>query len=917
MNMRYLLFLLLAGIHTSLSIYGQSESKAEVYGKVREYNDDGFGKQLLPTRGATVQLAAGKDTLYTTTNYDGIFLFKNIKPQIIQLKIFLLGKKTIEGEYELEGGRNAFYFTMENASEQIESAKVTADAQLSHQLADTTIYNVKLLHMLEGESARALLEQLPGFAVKENRIEVDGEPVKRTYVNGVLVFGDSPVTAIDALKADEVVQVNVYDELSPEDERRGITHAKKQRVLDIKTLEKIVSVTDAVLLAEGGADEYGQARYQGMGAVAFWSEMTNMSAFVSGDNLSSTIQSDDKYSQATPLQLAAIAMSHSLPLNTYSESLTAKIGFAKYWKDRLYGNSVRGTYSFGNNYLKSASNALTQYYQEDNSPAMAYYDTTSSSSVMKRHVFSVMADLHDTPLKSILLTAFGSVENTANDAIDIERIISDDIKYRQELSGGKIGNHNFSVGAQWTNNDLEKLKPSLEVNAGFTNERNVSWKVDTLASSYTRRKLSSDGKGNGVNLNATARLSYAVFNDEMRALSINGDYRFNYHDIIKRQMSIDSLDVKNPKISTGSTFDYTWKDVSHGVSLGCSYFTRKLQIDGGLAFMATAVLGEDRFPEAAPTDKHYYSVLPSVALKYGNLSFSASTRTETPSREQLCAIISDANPMVLTAGNPLLDKSYVLTEKLSWSKPLKKYNGRLLLSLGGESSFSPIVSKSEYFGTKTILSEYAGYAALAGARLYRYENSPAPSWTVNGMATYSGVFCKRKLIASSSLSGRFSQVPQYVGDDIVKFNDTRLSSSVNLRYTHSKNLKISFSPSVSYVNSSNSNSQMLAESIGISVPLNVNCIIFKHGFIKVDNRFGYSHYLSGLGSDITTDFLSATAGWRFLKNALTVSASANDIFNASTKYVTSATAQYFNQTWTPNYGRYYLLSVIYEFRKKQ
>lgn len=48
----------------------------------------------------------------------------------------------------------------------------------------------------------------------DNSVSVDGVKVSRTYVNGILVFGDNPMNAVNALKADEVTQVKVYDEQS-------------------------------------------------------------------------------------------------------------------------------------------------------------------------------------------------------------------------------------------------------------------------------------------------------------------------------------------------------------------------------------------------------------------------------------------------------------------------------------------------------------------------------------------------------------------------------------------------------------------------------------------------------------------------------------------------------------------------------
>lgn len=144
--MRYILVLFWSMCVLSLStLYAQSSGKADIYGTVRENVDNGLRLVSRGLPGATVQLATSTDTLYTTTNIQGVFLFKGIIPQKVRLRLFMLGKNAIEGEYEIEAGRNAFYFTMDDAREQLESAKVTAESELSRTVADTTVYNVKLL----------------------------------------------------------------------------------------------------------------------------------------------------------------------------------------------------------------------------------------------------------------------------------------------------------------------------------------------------------------------------------------------------------------------------------------------------------------------------------------------------------------------------------------------------------------------------------------------------------------------------------------------------------------------------------------------------------------------------------------------------------------------------------------------------
>lgn len=914
--MRYCLLLLTACVLNLTALNAQTSNLADIYGTVSEYYNNGFTQYSRPLPGVVVQLVTDTDTLYTNTSNKGVFLFKGIKPQKVHLMLSLLGKQTLAGYYEIEAGRNAFFFTMDDAKEQLKSAKVTAESELSRHVADTTIYNVKLLNTLEAERARALLEQLPGFKISDNKISVDGKEVKRTYVNGVLVFGDHPVAAVDALKADDVVQVNVYDELSPEDKRRGLIHGEKERVIDIKTKNKIVSLTNAVVLAEGGADQGGQPRYQGLGAAAFWSEMFNASVMAACDNLSASLQ-DATYNSLAPMQLAKTAQVHSLPRNSVSESITTKLEFEKYWKDRAYGNKLKGSYTYGRKHLRTASNALTQYYQTNDNPEMSYFDTTSSVGITNRHNFIIHADLHDTPLKSISIFATGTIDDNTQTDRNIEKIVADKIRLRQESASNKHGNQNLELHAGWTDNDLKTITPTIELSAGFSRENLVSWTVDTMATSYNRRRLTTEGSGNGLRMDAVARLSYRAFNDDKHSLLINGRYDFRYRNIAKRQMSIDSLDVTNPIISIGSTFDYTWNNMDNAISLSASYSTSRLTLYGGVSLMDEMVLGDDRFPTAAPINRHYFSVLPSVALKYDNLNFRVLTHAVTPAQEQIRNYINDTNPMVLTAGNPLLKESYMVDGQLVWTVPLGKNGSRVMLTASGNFLFNPVVSHSTFFKSDTVLPEYFDYMAPAGSMLYSFTNSSIPAWSARASFSYSGVLFQKKLVASPGASGSFDRRPQYIGEDVIGVNDTRLSFSAPLRYSPSKKLKISFNPSLLYWKSYNDQEQTLAESLNSNVNLMIKYNFLKHGFADLHNRLGYSHYISGSGKDITTDFLSATIGWRFLKNSLSVSITGNDLLNASTNYATETTAQYFREKWTPNYGRYFLLSVIYEFRKKK
>ena len=178
-----------------------------------------------------------------------------------------------------------FLFSMQEQVEELSGASISAEIPLIRQIQDTTVYNAKAIKTLKDSDLRQLLEMLPGFEVSENAIMVDGRPVNRTYVNGKLVFGDKVTTALDALRADEVSEVKVYDELSDIDKHRGVRNARKNRVLDIVTKDSFISIAKASAAVSGGADQTGQIRYATAGVLEFHSEMFQAEALLDCSNI--------------------------------------------------------------------------------------------------------------------------------------------------------------------------------------------------------------------------------------------------------------------------------------------------------------------------------------------------------------------------------------------------------------------------------------------------------------------------------------------------------------------------------------------------------------------------------------------------------------------------------------------------------
>ena len=904
----------------------QKDSLASINGKIYDGSAEDLGSATFHPNIQLVTFDGEKaDTSYTAADRDGVFSFRNIRPQKVYLKVFCVGRKTIEGYYELAAGRNAFFFTMEDAPQQIDESKVTAEVPLMKQIADTTIYNAAAVRTMDGESLRAILEQLPGFKVSRNRITVDGEEIKRTYINGVLVFGDNPLTAVGALKADEVTQVRVYDEQNAVDKRRGLKHSKKDRVLDVVTKEPLLRLAEAGVLGEGGADETGQLRYSGAAALAYYSEMLQIVALGGLDNVGNSLSNNNyNYFGDVGSNLKG-AMKSS---DTYTESEGGNIDIEKYWKDRNYGNKASVNYRYARKYQKSASQVLTDYFAVGDNPAMSSADTSSSRAVSGTHFIQLFMDLKDTPLKSVYFISEAEISENTGSSLTAAKTITEgspDILARHETIRSESRNYKVDNGFIWTNNDAAKIRPTLKLDFNIAGNNTLSWTVDTLATSFDRRQMTSDGFGNSLYGFASFNLATALINNEKRSLSLNAGVSSGYNRSKTKTLTVDEID--GYEIDFANTYDNTWNNLTNSIDVGVDYNARSLNVTGGISMQYIIQKDDERFPvqpysadegtwDRYSNDRNYFAVAPTMDFTYKSFLLSVGMTPSIPSIEQTRKRISDANPLVLTGGNPELSPSYNSSLDMSWFKPVAKGLGRISLHLNATCNFSPIVTKTQYFSENTVLTEWDGYQALAGSMLHTFENASRPAWSANLQLSAFGLMFKRKLTVSLMPGFSYSSFPQYYGQDLIGVNEMKATGVIDLKYRPKRFLNFTAKATCSYVNSLNDGYSSLSERFVSTAIAGATIAFAKYGNFRVSYNFADFHYLGGIGTDFFTHSLDSEISWDFLKRSLTVALKGIDLLNQGRSYTNNVTADASTQTWKPVYGRYFMLSIKYLFRKK-
>ena len=120
------------------------------------------------------------------------------------------------------------------------ATKIDAVVKEVHQFrttqnADTLIYNAAAFKTTKDAEAEKLLSKMPGVVVEDGQVEVQGEQIKKVFVDGDEFFGDDVTMAIKNIPAEIIDKVEVFDKLSDEAEFAGIDDGESYKALNFVT----------------------------------------------------------------------------------------------------------------------------------------------------------------------------------------------------------------------------------------------------------------------------------------------------------------------------------------------------------------------------------------------------------------------------------------------------------------------------------------------------------------------------------------------------------------------------------------------------------------------------------------------------------------------------------------------------------
>ena len=213
-----------------------TNAMAQNKSKVTFYIFDELSKQ--PLQGAVVEVTPDKEpqekSYYTSGRGGYVELTIPIGDYTISTSFIGYADKTIKCAANQRDVALGKIYLKESVTN-IDAVVKEVQQFRTTQNADTLIYNAAAFKTTKDAEAEKLLSKMPGIVVEEGNVEVQGEQVKRVFVDGDEFFGDDVAMAINTIPAEIIDKVEVFDKLSDEAEFSGIDDGESYKAINFVT----------------------------------------------------------------------------------------------------------------------------------------------------------------------------------------------------------------------------------------------------------------------------------------------------------------------------------------------------------------------------------------------------------------------------------------------------------------------------------------------------------------------------------------------------------------------------------------------------------------------------------------------------------------------------------------------------------
>jgi len=189
--------------------------------------------------GATVSLTSDKDTLKTSTNNDGIFIFKDVKSATYTIVVQSIGyMKTPPMRFKQNDMVPRIVrdpILLKEETNTLNTVTINGTPSITYK-TDTVEYKASDYVVRKNATVDELLKKMEGMEVgADGSLVHQGETVARAKLNGKEYLGGDIANAIKNLPAEIVDKIQIVDDYGDQAARTGVKDGDPQKILNITT----------------------------------------------------------------------------------------------------------------------------------------------------------------------------------------------------------------------------------------------------------------------------------------------------------------------------------------------------------------------------------------------------------------------------------------------------------------------------------------------------------------------------------------------------------------------------------------------------------------------------------------------------------------------------------------------------------
>ena len=864
---------------------------------------------------ATVKLlTATRDSAMvkgTTTNVDGVFNIKGVKPGHYLLRFSYLGYNDVIKHVSVgQDGRdvNIGVVTMDPNTIMLQEAVVVGVKSPIVVKEDTIEFNADTYKTQANAVVEDLLKRLPGVEVgTDGKITANGKEVKKILIDGKEFFSDDPTVASKNIPAEMINKLQVIDRKSDLARLTGVDDGDDETVINLTVKKGMNNGWFGTVNAGYGTND----RYAGNVMINHFRDGNQFTILGGGNNVNNL-----GFGDGASGRFQRFGGDRGVTTSQYA-GINFNVGskdddHLRVGGDVMYSHSDRDTRtSTARQYLFEDS---TSYYDANTAARdkghnlrgdfRIKWEVDSNNTIDFRPNFSFNFNKSERGDSS--LTSAGDPARTA-----VNRSFSN------FLNDGK----SYEWGARLIYNHKVASHPgrsqSLMLNYSYSNVREDAdtYTDNTYYLQDSIQRIDQTANNRRKTHSVTGRISWTepignVKNARFLEFSYRGNYRYTTSDKMVYDNERDGIwpvgVVTLAQWNEGLSNSFRNTFFNQEFSAGFRQVRKAYNLNVGLSVNSAMSKSKDLINSARDIAARWaWSVAPYARFRYKfsdtrSLNFNYRMRANQPSITQLQPVADESNPLNIVIGNPEL-------------KPTFNHNINLRFGDFAQGAQRSIMAMMNVDFAQNSIVSTTTYDATTGGRITSYTNVGGV-WNAMAMNMLSFPFGASKVwYFTSHMFTRFSVTKGFNNDIENRSNTWMINYSPGLAFRNGV-FDIELRPRYSFQTTANTVTTASNRNIHTWGGMFDGTYSAPFGLvISTDLRYSTtSGYSAGYNSDQW--IWNGSVAYQFLRDKqAAVTISVYDILGQRKNIFRNVTANYIEDAIYNSLGRYGMLTFTYRF----